>query len=360
MKTIYAITILTLCGSLTACLGGGTSSGGGLVGPTPTPTTTTVPVISGGGTTPPVTPVTTTTLPSRASMLTSIKDDLNSQPGGNGLWATLRSSATGRPNFAVLQGPDGKAYAIDVTRWTKGQTINDMVTAGIAVPNLEVIKTTKTVYGEIDYKYVNNSGWACPISEYCTKSYPNKTTVYSWKNPDGTYSTGGICPLTYSWDCNKSTIDGSPYYTWDERVSIYGNKTETTTDFKDPVTGIIFEEGDYSSKDLESIGAALNDETIATVRNGLVSQFGLSESRAGELASMANSMSSVLKNQGRAMTERDLQALQVKAMGFTASDFINAKKAGDKKHLTELAERAAKLNKISLEQAKRLLNQMAQ
>lgn len=124
-------------------------------------------------------------------------------------------------------------------------------------------------------------------------------------------------------------------------------------------TGISFEAGSLSSKDLESIGADFNEEEIASVRIGLVSEFGLSEARAEELATMASSLGAVLKNQNRALTERDLNSLQVKAMGFTVADLARAKINGDTKAIEKMTVKAAQLNRISPEQAKRLINQMS-
>ncbi len=350
MKNLKMICVVMGSLTLAACLGGGGggggSSSGGLVGG-PAPTAPAQPTPG----------VTTTTVPNRYKLLENLRDDLNSMPGSNGLWGIKKAYANGRDNFAVLQGPDGKFYAIDVTKWAKGQTISDMINSGIAVPNLVASSVVKNEYTYQGTNYISRSGFACPSGSSCSTTYPNERKIYKWQNPDQSYSTGEICP---HYSCTSETIKGAPFYTWEDRESIYAYEDVTYTYYKDPVSGISFEEGDYTSKDLETLSAQLEDQAIEVVRNNLVSQFGLSESRASELASMAHSVGSVLKNQNRALTERDLQALQVKAMGFTAKDFVSARLAGDKTKLNELAQRAAKLNKISVEHAKRLLNQLAQ
>ncbi len=248
-----------------------------------------------------------------------IATSLNQDPNSNNAWV-VQKNYSNQSGYAIFKGPGAKFYAIDVKRFEEGKPIQQLIESNIAVDGL--VYTRKTEF-ENDWRYEDRSGSFCPSSSSCS---------------------------------TKTDSFGNTYYTWSERVDFV--KAVEKIYYVDPKNGIEFTEGTTVSKDLEAVAGALEEENLATVRDSLVSQFGLSETRASELASMASSMKNIADSQGRALTERDLESLQVKAMGATLSDLKKAKANGDTKAIESMTAKAAQMNKISPEQAKRLLKQL--
>ncbi len=244
---------------------------------------------------------------------------LNSEPGG-GSWVLVKDN-TRIDNYSVFLGPDKKYYAYNVANYKEGMTPDQFKAAG-------------TVYSDLVKSTTVERRWVVVSSVRVTSSF---------------------CPaLQFCW--SYTDYWGRPYYEYNE--DYYGWRNFTVDIYTDLNSGIVFEQGDVASKDLEAVAASLEEENLASLKNGLVSQYGLSESRASELASMASSMKNIADSQGRALTERDLESLQVKAMGATLSDLKKAKTNGDTKAIESMTAKAAQMNKISPEQAKRLMKQL--
>ncbi len=245
---------------------------------------------------------------------------LNSDPNAGGSWVLVKDS-TRIDKYSVFLGPDKKYHAFNVANYKEGMTPEQFKAEGTVYSDL--VKSTAVERRWVVVSSTRVTSSYCPSFQYCT-SY------------------------TDSW--------GNPYYEYEEDT--YGWRNFNVSIYTDPLSGIVFEQGDSASKDLEAVAATLEEENLATIKNGLVSQFGLSESRASELASMASSMKNIADSQGRALTERDLESLQVKSMGATLSDLKKAKASGDTKAVEKMTAKAAQMNKISPEQAKRLMKQL--
>jgi hypothetical protein len=246
----------------------------------------------------------------------SVESILESDGSGN--WTRLKSE-TRVKNYAVFKGPDGKIYAFNINVVTDGMTKDQFLAAAVSYSDLG--RTTAKRYS---INGLPTGGNSCPVSSTVD------VTCHSFEEDER----------------------GRPIYDYD-----YDASTDTTrvveTVFRDSVSGLVFEVGDTSSKDLEAVSAAIEKASNESMRDMLVDGYGLSESRASEIASLARSWQNIEKT--RAMTAKDMAQFESKVFG---SDLNTVKKAyqqaakGDKAAYETLIQKAAKLNNVSPEQAK--------
>ncbi len=113
-----------------------------------------------------------------------------------------------------------------------------------------------------------------------------------------------------------------------------------------------------SVKDLEKIGARVDDKKREKLEGMLVERFGLSEDRAGEISGTVYSLNRI--KQKRSLTPRELNIMSHKILGF---DYGRGKKAlakhiqGDGKELEELLRLAAEKNETTPEHVRELLGE---
>ncbi|KYG63200.1 hypothetical protein AZI86_15975 [Bdellovibrio bacteriovorus] len=245
---------------------------------------------------------------------------------GSGTWSIAKTDSRIK-NFAVYLGPDGKYYAFNTSVFDKNMTKDEFLAAATVYSNLAKSTDSYQKYETISqYDYT---------SSYCPYAWSDQTINCSPSSVDsfGNVISYRVSEINYGWVTYKESI------------------------FIDAASGLVFEMGDTTSKDLESVSAAIEAASNDSVRDMLVSGYGLSESRASEIASLAKSWQNIEKS--RAMTAKDLVQFQSKVFG---SDLSSVKKAaekaakGDKKDYDALVKRAAQLNDVSPEQAKAIFN----
>ena len=244
---------------------------------------------------------------------------------GSGSWTRVKDSS--RINgYAVFLGPDGKYYAFKTSLYQNGMSRDQFVQAATVYSGLSKSTDRYQTYGlQGTYNYTNQS--SCP--------YGSGDTTYT---------------------CTART-DAYGYVTGYDVIEYdYGYQTINEDIFTDAGSHLVFELGDTTSKDLEAVAAKIESTSNGAAAASLVSNFGLSEDRAAEVASLANSWKNISKN--RTMTSKDLAEFQVKVFGADLNAISKAaKKAadGDAKDYTTLITKAAALNDMSPEQAKAIL-----
>lgn len=245
---------------------------------------------------------------------------------GSGNWTKVKIDSRIQ-NYAVFLGPDGKYYAFNTKVYDKKQTKDQFLAAATVYSDLK--KTTDV------YQQYEQTG----SSEYSSFSCP---TAYS----------------DVSISCTPNFDEDGNLLDYDVIEVDYGWVTTTEDIYIDPYSGLVFELGDTSSKDLESVSAAIENSSTAAIREALVSGYGLSENRASEIASLARSWKNIEKT--RAMTAKDLLEFQSKVFGADLNTVKTAyQKAsdGDSKDYNALVKKAAQLNGVSPEQAKTIFKQ---
>jgi len=199
--------------------------------------------------------------------------------------------------YAVFQAPDGTYQAINVYNYKDGMTAQEIMAVGDVHNNLKKRWDDMgdyTIPGGTDYNgdYISPSGWV---------------SNYMWV-------------------------------------------------YEDPNSNVVFELGNQTSKDLESVTAALQAQDTEQIRNVLVANYGLSEDRAADVASLAQSWQQISKS--RTMTSKDMGEFQSKVFGSDLNSIVKAaKKAmnGNSEDYESLVQRAATLNDISPEQARTII-----
>ena len=120
--------------------------------------------------------------------------------------------------------------------------------------------------------------------------------------------------------------------------------------------GLIFEEATPTSKDLEKLAAIKESLKANRASKAISSFYGLSEERSFQLSKTILSWKKV-SNQ-RAMTKRDLDHLTVEFAGVKASEIVESFKdlaKGDEARFNNLIERAARVNEVSPEAVKAMI-----
>lgn len=130
--------------------------------------------------------------------------------------------------------------------------------------------------------------------------------------------------------------------------------------YQDYWTGVTFEETKASSKDLEKVAALKQEVRIQKSAEKLKADFGLSASRARQVARLAIQVADAPK---RSMTDRDYDNFSKDLLGSSITSFKSAMKKsaeGDKREMNALIGKAAKVNGVGPEHANQLLNSMFQ
>ena len=120
--------------------------------------------------------------------------------------------------------------------------------------------------------------------------------------------------------------------------------------------GLIFEEATPTSKDLEKLAAFKESLKVNRASKAISSLYGLSEERSFQLSKTILSWKKV-SNQ-RAMTKRDLDHLTVEFAGVKASEIVESFKdlaKGEEARFNNLIERAARVNEVSPEAVKTMI-----
>ena len=223
--------------------------------------------------------------------------------------------------FAVYYNPgDNKYYAFDTSKYTAGMTYDQFKDAGQVYSGLT--KGTKTYQSYDEISSTDYTSSCCPVGQSCTSS------------TDGT---------------------GASTYKWTETE--YGYVTHTETIYTDTNSGLVFEVGDQSSKDLEATSAAIESASTEVVKDTLINSYGLSEDRAQEVANLTSTWQNMAKS--RALTKKDLVEFQSHVLGTDLATVMAAARKsaeGDSKDFNRLIKKAADLNGISPEQAKKIIN----
>jgi hypothetical protein len=245
---------------------------------------------------------------------------------GSGSWTRIKDNSR-IGGYAVFLGPDGRYYAFKTSLYSSGMTRDQFVQAATVYSGLSKSTDRYEQYGlQNTYYYTNQS--SCP------------------------YSYGG--DTTYS--CTART-DAYGYVTgYDVTEYDYGYQTISEDIFTDGSSHLVFELGDTTSKDLEAVAAKIETTSNSAAAASLVSNFGLSENRAAEVASLANSWKNISKT--RTMTSKDLVEFQVKVFGADLNAISKASKKaadGDTRDYNTLISKAAAMNDMSPEQAKAIL-----
>lgn len=120
-----------------------------------------------------------------------------------------------------------------------------------------------------------------------------------------------------------------------------------------------FEGTDETPKDLETISGLMSQENSEQLASFVGTQYGLSASRASEVANLLVSFEEIKNTRG--VTAEDLKSLQSELLGTDLSVVLAAKQKadqGDKKEYQNLVDQAANLNDVSPEQMQNILNKL--
>ncbi len=248
---------------------------------------------------------------------------------GSGDWQRVKTDSRIK-DYAVFLSPDGRYYAFNVQAFQDGMTRDQFLASAAVYSNLQ--QSTEVYYTYEQSSYRTYYSYYCPYegADTSIRCAPSSFDAY------GNITSFYVEQTDYRWVANTETI------------------------YSDWYTGLVFERGDTTSKDLESVSAAVEAAGDETVRDMLVAGYGLSEDRASEIASLSRSWKNIEKT--RAMTAKDLAEFQSKVFG---SDLNSLRKAavkaseGDGQDYNKLIERAARLNDISPEQAKAIFKEFA-
>lgn len=166
--------------------------------------------------------------------------------------------------------------------------------------------------------------------------------VYRWENV---------------WDAHKEKYV-LKQVKYEYETPIYENVMVTKTRYRDNDTGVIFEQT-QNPKDLEKIGAFLEQDDINKVADHLGQKFGLSEERSRSVAKLLGNFSKL--SEQRSMTPADYDYLTKNLLGSDFSAFQEAQNQainGNNEHMDDLIERAASLNQISPEHMQKIISEL--
>ncbi len=138
------------------------------------------------------------------------------------------------------------------------------------------------------------------------------------------------------------------YYTGQYEFGWHWEDEYVPTRYRDRRTGLLFEKVQATGKDLEKIAAFKEGLQIKNSADLLAGEFGLSQSRAKEVARLAVQWD---KNQD-SMTDADHDAFSTEVLGVSITDAKEAFKKsleGDSKSLEAVIEQAAATNDIAPE-----------
>ena len=129
--------------------------------------------------------------------------------------------------------------------------------------------------------------------------------------------------------------------------------------YEDYFSGITFDETSVSPKDLEKMGAVMEQVRLEKVSTYISAEYGLSESRSLQIAKLATAWSNTSKS--RSMTDADANSFSEELVGFSLTKATAAFKKsaeGDSVEMTSLIEQAAELNGTTPEQMNNIISDM--
>lgn len=142
-------------------------------------------------------------------------------------------------------------------------------------------------------------------------------------------------------------------YFVDERLSVeyIGNS------YYEDRWGNLYQESSMTPKDLETVGAFMENIRVQEIGNAMAENYGLSESRGLEIARLAMEWQQVSKS--RSLTDKDANAFSEKILGFnltTAKDAYKKSLQGSEKGFQELINKAAEVNNTTPEHMNELIS----
>ncbi|MBF0298219.1 MAG: hypothetical protein HQK51_05840 [Oligoflexia bacterium] len=122
-----------------------------------------------------------------------------------------------------------------------------------------------------------------------------------------------------------------------------------------------FEEASGAEKDLEKMGAFLQEQKIAQIGEKLSAEFGLSEERGIQIAKLSSQWGELKKR--RTVTNADVHAFSKQLTGVdlnTATEAYRKSLSGDSQELNNLFEKAASVNNTTPERINKIFMRLLQ
>ncbi len=160
-----------------------------------------------------------------------------------------------------------------------------------------------------------------------------------------------------AWDISGYMVGMSEDITYD-RIKEDGRykdlEATPNNTFWDDSTDTLFSQIDSFRKDLEKIGASIEETDINSLSQTLIANFSLSEDRAVEMAKIFKTYDKISSK--RSLTEKEKDTFSQKLLGINYKHLNQALRSGE--GYDSLLQRAAELNNISPEQVNEILNQV--
>jgi hypothetical protein len=193
------------------------------------------------------------------------------------------------------------------------------------------------------------------------KTAPNNMNVILYQNGKITVNNERYIVDTSGYNPEVMTYENAQAYLDQNRRAIQwqgggnvvtvGNNSFNT--YKDPVTGMWYMEGESSSvKDLERMGANMEAVETDELRERLAAEFGLSETRATEIARISSNLKKI--GNKRSLTPRELNKASKELLGIDYHEGMTAINEGGET-LDNLLKVAAKKNGTSPEAVQEIL-----
>lgn len=170
-------------------------------------------------------------------------------------------------------------------------------------------------------------------------------------NSFGSISYTAIDMTNYKEDIPLDELDYKSY----DNLSF--NSTDST--YIHEQSGMIFEETEATSKDLEKVGAFIQDYKNELVADAIGAEFGLSEERSYDVARLVTNWQRLESK--REMTKSDMNLFTNELFGSDFSDVENSLKeylSGSEESLDKLTEKAASINDISPEHMSEIISEL--
>ncbi|MBF0312183.1 MAG: hypothetical protein HQK52_02135 [Oligoflexia bacterium] len=179
--------------------------------------------------------------------------------------------------------------------------------------------------------------------EYCV-IYDDRSNQYVAYNLSGYYP--GMSIGSYLSSAGNRDIIGNLEYT------SYGTYYSWAYD-------IHFEETAASAKDLEKVGAFIQEKKNVAMGEKIAAEFGLSEDRGIQIAKLASQWGALKKK--RTLTSADAHAFSKQVIGVdleTATKAFKKSLEGDKTDLNALFDKAAEVNNTTPERINKIFNEL--
>jgi hypothetical protein len=185
-------------------------------------------------------------------------------------------------------------------------------------------------HGEEAYSY-------CVVYDYVTDQYIayNLDIYYPGMHLDDYFDAATVDDVIG----DLTDLGDGNYYSWDYDV--------------------VFEETSASSKDLEKVGAFMEEKKLTDMGEKLSAEFGLSEERGIQIAKLANQWGTLKKK--RSLTKADANNFSKELLGVSLTDAADAYKKsleGDKTDLNDLFDKAAEVNGTSPERMNKIFEKV--